>query len=444
MEIRDFFITPLVIILVYFVAYFIRPYVSDKTNRSYFFPALTVKIIGAITVGIVYQFYYTSGDTFTYHTFGSRHVWQALVDSPLTGLKLLFADPSHPFTGMYKYSSQIYFFKDPPSYLIVKIASVFDLFTFSTYSATAVLFAVLSFSGMWMFFLTFYKKYPHLHQWLALAAFFIPSVFFWGSGILKDTITLASLGMATYMFYLIFFEKKVKLKNIILLVIALYFVFSIKKFILQAYLPAVILWVFASNYSSIRSQMLKLMLVPVLSITCLYSAYYAIVKVGEGDEKYSVQNLAKTAQVTAFDIRYWSGREAGSGYSLGNLDGSFGSMLRLAPAAINVSLFRPYLWEVNNPLMFMAALESLFFLAVVLYIIVKKKMLLVKSLSNPDILFALVFSITFAFAVGVSTFNFGTLVRYKIPMLPFFLLALVLMLDYKKSDKKFSELDSTE
>jgi hypothetical protein len=66
------------------------------------------------------------------------------------------------------------------------------------------------------------------------------------------------------------------------------------------------------------------------------------------------------------------------------------------------------------------------------------------SFSDPNVIFAMVFSLSFAFAVGVSTFNFGTLVRYKIPVLPFFLVALILILDYSNRDKKSEVLDRTE
>ena len=64
--------------------------------------------------------------------------------------------------------------------MVIKIAAVLDIFTFATYSATAVLFAVLSFSGMWVLFLAFYRIKPAMHLALAIAIFFIPSVFFWG------------------------------------------------------------------------------------------------------------------------------------------------------------------------------------------------------------------------------------------------------------------------
>ncbi len=118
-----------------------------------------------------------------------RHVWEAFMDSPPKECGLLLNDGSN-YNDVYRYASKIVFFSDPQSYAIVKIAAVFDLLTFSSYSSTAILFAVVSFVGMWMFFLTFYEQYPQLHRWLAIASFFIPSVFFWGSGLLKDTITI--------------------------------------------------------------------------------------------------------------------------------------------------------------------------------------------------------------------------------------------------------------
>ena len=297
---------------------------------------------------------------------------------------------------------------------------------------------------MWMFFLTFYEQYPQLHRWLAIASFFIPSVFFWGSGLLKDTITLGCLGVATYQVYRIFIKKNFGIRHVLLLAISLYGMYSIKIYILLTFLPAVIVWVFLVNLDAIRSPVLKIMLAPFMISCAIALGYFAMVKAGEDNAKYSLQNVAMTAKITAYDIGFYTGRDAGSGYSLGELDGTFGSMVRLSPQAINVSLFRPYLWEVKNPLMLLSALESFLLLLLCLYIIVKKNVRLLAAINNPNVLFALIFSIAFAFAVGVSTFNFGTLVRYKIPLLPFFLVALILILHHSKSDKKLAELDSTE
>jgi hypothetical protein len=440
LELRDLLVTPLVIIAVFVVAYFIRPSVTDPVNRKYFFPALFVKIIGALAVGIVYQFYYSGGDTFHYHTNGSRLIWEAFLDSPEQGIQLFLNDGT-AHANIYKYSSKITFFGDPNSFTIVKIAAFFDLFTFSSYSGTAVLFAVLCFAGMWMFFLTFYEQYPQLHRWLAIAAFFIPSVFFWGSGLLKDTITLGCLGIATYQSYRIFIKKKFSILNIFLLVLSLYGLYSVKIYILLTFLPAAIVWVFLANLDAVRSPVLKIMLAPFTIICAVGLGYYAMVKAGEDNAKYSLENVAMTAKRTAYDIRYYTGRDAGSGYSLGELDGTLGSMLRLAPQAINVSLYRPYLWEVKNPLMLLSAMESTGLLLLTIYIIAKKRTRLLTAASNPNLLFALIFSISFAFAVGISTYNFGTLTRYKIPLLPFFLVAIILIWHHSRREY---HLDKTQ
>lgn len=439
MELRDLIVTPIVLILIYSGAYFVRPFVTDEVTKHYFFPALSLKLIGALALGFIYQFYYGSGDTFMYHTYGSRLVWEAFMDSPAIGIKLLFANGTD-YTNIYKYASGIYFFRDPNSYAVIRLATVFDFFTFSTYSSTAALFAVLSFVGAWQFYLTFYKQYPHLHRNLAIAAFFVPSVFFWGSGILKDSVTLAFLGIATFQFYKIFIERRFGPWNLILLVFSLYVIFAIKLFILQAYLPAVILWIGTMNIGRIRSVLLKIMVVPFMLVILVVSSYYTVIKVSENDSRYSVSKIAETSKTTAYDIRYFSGREAGSGYSLGELDGTFESMLRLAPAAINVSLFRPYLWEIRNPLMFISALESFVLLMMMLYVLFRKGTLLFTALIQPNVIFCLAFSLTFAFAVGVSTFNFGTLARYKIPLLPFFVVALVLCDNHRRNEPKIQPI----
>ena len=102
MELRDLIVTPLIIILIYGVAYFVKPYVTDPVNRKYFFPALTVKIVGALALGFVYQFYYRGGDTFNYHTLGSRVIWNAFVEDPWAGLRLIYKSQGQSPNNFYR------------------------------------------------------------------------------------------------------------------------------------------------------------------------------------------------------------------------------------------------------------------------------------------------------------------------------------------------------
>jgi hypothetical protein len=428
LELRDLFVTPLVIIMVLLVAYFVRPYATDENTRRYFFPALLLRIFAAIALGIIYQFYYSGGDTFNYHTHGSRIIWQAFMDDFSLGLKLLFSN-GELIQGAYKYIAQIPFYGDPPSFAVVRLAAFFDLLTFSTYSGTAVFFALLSFIGGWAMFVSFYKRYAHLHSRIALATLFIPSVIFWGSGILKDTIVLAFLGIAIYAINQIFFQHKIKFFTLFVLIVSLVTIFIIRKFVLQAFIPSVALWVCFNQLASTKSVILKILITPAIAIIFILTSYYSVNKVGEGDAKYSVEKLAETARITAYDIGFYTGASAGSGYSLGEFDNSFSSMLRLGPQAVNVALFRPYLWEVKSPLMLLSALESLFFLLATVYLLIRGRFSIKLFLKNADVTFCFVFAITFAFAVGISSYNFGTLDRYKIALLPFYLLWLFITCD---------------
>lgn len=442
MDLRDFIVTPFVILVVYALAYWIRPKLTDEQTRGYFFPALSLKILGALALGLIYQFYYDGGDTYNYHTFGSRVIWESMWENPTAAFRMIFAPPAYP--ELYQYSSRVEFYTDPSSMVVVRLAALVDLFTFSVYSATAVIFAFVSFLGMWLFFLTFYDLFPHLRSRLAICALFIPSVAFWGSGILKDTIVMACLGAGTYALKKVLIDKQVTIRRIVMLLVSLFLIYEVKKYVLLCYLPAAFFWVYAANLQQVRSMVVRILLVPFVISIAVVSGFFAVQKVGEDDPRYAIDKIAQTAQVTAYDIRYYSGKDAGSGYSLGELDGSFGSMISLFPQAVNVSLFRPYFWEAKNPLMILSATEAAVMLIITLVLFLRAPIRFFQSMTNPTVIFSLIFSITFAFAVGVSTFNFGTLTRYRIPLLPFYVLALVIMADTGKSERKLAELDATE
>jgi hypothetical protein len=445
MNLQDLIVTPLILILVYFLAIIIRSRVTDKVIRKYFIPGLTLKIIGAISLGLVYQFYYKGGDTFNYFDRGSKYIWEAFMNSPYKGLQLMFANGEYnPET--FEYASEIIYYNDLPSYFVVRVASLFDLFTFHTYSATAVLFAVFSFSGLWAMYTVFYRMMPKMHLQLAIAIFFIPSVFFWGSGILKDTITLGALGWGTYAFAEIFLFRRTIISGSVILLLSFFIIYKIKIYILLCLVPALMIWFYLSSIGKVRNLVLKTMILPFTIAFLVIGGFYAVKFIGEENQRYNLERLSYTAESTARWLSYVSEKQEGSGYTLGDFDYSTSGIFRKTPAAIWVTLFRPYLWEAKNLVMFLSAIESLLLfiltLVVVGSIITKRRIALL--ISNPIVVFCLIFSITFAFAIGLSTYNFGTLVRYKIPMMPFYLIAMFILLSYSKRPRKFVAFASKE
>ncbi len=425
MGIQDLIITPIYLLIFLGLAFVFRNKFSTPQTRKYFIPALAVRFFGAIMLGVIYQFYYGGGDTFNYWTHGSRWIWEAFMNDPSDGLRLLTKTGTERSPDLYEYSQHIWYYRDPASYFIIRLTTIFDLFTYHTYSTTALFFALINFSGMWAFFSAVQKKYPQYTKWLGIGILFFPSLVFWGSGILKDTITLAAVGWMTWALLHWFEFNKKSLKVISIFIFGTWILFSIKIYILICFLPAVAIWLFLTRIGRIRNPVLKILIAPLLLFIFGLSAYLSMVQITFDNEKYAFDKIAERARITAYDIRYgWGARTGGDGgYDLGELDGTWQSMIKLAPSAINVSLFRPYLWEAKNSLMLMAALESSLIGILTIWVFAFRSGFK-KILSDPFLVFCALFVLLFAFAVGVSTYNFGTLMRYKIPILPFYLILL--------------------
>ena len=384
-----------------------------------------IRFFGAIAVGLVYQFYYGGGDTFAFHSHGSRWIWRAFQENPLNGFSMIFGDNNYRPTEIFRYASRIWYYRDDHSFFVVRVAGFFDLFTFSTYTATALFFASFSFLGAWSFYQSLVRIFPMMVKSAAYAVLFIPSVIFWGSGIFKDSLTLASL---FFIFSAILRLTYLKERNILLVIKLLLFgfiIFSIKEYIILAFVCSLSFFLYHYYLGKIRSPFVKTALAPFLLVSFFGIGYLLLNNLGEGS-KYSIDNVANTAFITAQDIRYGWGKEGGSGFDIG-YDGSISSMLSLMPVAINAVIFRPYLWEASNPFMLLAALEATIFILFTARVLFRSRFRLGRLFNNPITTFFVAFALLFAFAVGISTTNFGTLARYKIPMMPFYALALILM-----------------
>ena len=118
MTLSDLFITPVYLILFGFAAYLIRPLVTTRETRKYFFPALYVRFAGAIALGLIYQFYYAGGDTFNYFTHGSRWIWEAFKSDPLMGIKLLTESGGERVGETFEWSQHIWYYRDEKSFFV--------------------------------------------------------------------------------------------------------------------------------------------------------------------------------------------------------------------------------------------------------------------------------------------------------------------------------------
>jgi hypothetical protein len=430
MGIQDLFLMPIYLLLLYGIAYYFRDRVTNAYTRQYFIPAFTLKLVGSIALGLIYQFHYGGGDTSNYYLHSSL-MYHAFGDSFSTGLKLLTTNGGFD-PEIFPYTARMFWWQEGSTEMvIVRIAAVLGLLCFNTYSVISLMFASLSFIGIWAMFITFVKIRPQLYKQFAWALFYIPSLFFWGSGFMKDSICLGALGLMFYGFYKGAIQKRRVFASLAIGIFGAYVLYVTKVYILLAFLPPAMLWVFNENSQRIKSPLIRMLAKPVLLAVGVAGGAFAATNLTAGDERFDVEKIGERSKITADYLYRTSVAQEGSAYYLGELDGTIGGMVKLAPQAIVVSLFRPFIWEARNPVMLLSAIEAAFFLIFTLRIMFRvgplQMILLIGR--TPVLLLCILFALVFAASVGVSTSNFGTLVRYKIPLIPFYVAALYIMQD---------------
>lgn len=442
LSVWDLVFPPFYIMLILLAALYIRnKHIRYNPAYSYFIPGLVVKIGGAIALCLVYTLYYPGGDATGYY--GQAVVINRLFHkNPYYYLEVLFLGPTYEnysyfdqFTGWMDYHTYI---TDKGAIYISRFVSILCFFT-SGFISTTILLATICYAGVWKLYLLFCEQFPKIRRQLAIAILFIPSVVFWGSGLLKDTITLAAVGWYAFGFERILIARNYRLVNVWLLLMSSFAILALKPYIFFALLPGSLIWLSYDKISKTRNKAIRTVIAPVLIAAGIIGGFYALSSMGSMLGVYALDNVLDRAVVVQQDLKrsYYGGNT----FDIGDFDASITSILGKSPLAINAALFRPYLWEVRNPLMLLTALESTYIFLLTFVLLWRLKFLGFFRFiwAHPLLLFSVLFSLFFAFSVGLSTPNFGALSRLKIPCIPFFVASLFVIrhLYEVKSKKKF-------
>lgn len=111
------------------------------------------------------------------------------------------------------------------------------------------------------------------------------------------------------------------------------------------------------------------------------------------------------------------------------------SQLAILPIALMTALFRPFVFESFSAMQFLNALEMAWLTVLFVQMLRSNRLaeLVRRITANPALMFCLVFVLVLAMGTGLSTANLGTLSRYRAPMMPFFLLLLVILREPEKA-----------
>lgn len=397
-------------------------------------PALTAKLLGGLAYCFIYQFYYGgAGDTFSYFLYGTMLSDWCWLDWEYAWT--LFNLSSTEFSlNTFEVTEQMTYFNSDSTWLIVRLTGVLNLFSFNNFYVTALFFSFLSFTGLWVLYRVFIDLYPRLEWSMFLAIFLVPSTLFWGSGIMKDTITIGGIGWMTYGFYYGFINYKRIVSSLLVFVIATYITYTVKFYIAIAALPMFFYWYALDNRKKITDWRFSFLL--FILFACFMASVYWFL----GNTIYHYIEVGAMAFAhKALGFQWWHaylGETGGSAsvYTLGEVEYSVMGVLSKFLPSINVTLFRPYLFEVKNAIMLVTSLESTLFLLFTLWVLLRVGILRTFSflLKNHVLTSFLIFVALFAFITGFTSYNFGALARYKIPCLPFYVAILFILLEEKR------------
>jgi hypothetical protein len=163
-----------------------------------------LKCICGILLGLLYTYYYKNhqdADSFKFFT-DSKYIFDSIYSKPYDFFRM--------FTGIDEHAPELraYYLKTDswlntnPIYndnkTIIRLNVFFRFFSLGYYYVHVIFINFISFAGLFFFYKTFLRFARKKEKEIFLLTFLLPSVMFWGSGLLKDGLLLFSFGLFIY------------------------------------------------------------------------------------------------------------------------------------------------------------------------------------------------------------------------------------------------------
>jgi hypothetical protein len=432
----EFILYPFYVAAFYFIFKAFRKNYTDPVLKYYHAQGFWIKAL-IVLVFAVFNSSISIGDSFVLYQMEGRNIYHLILKDS-SNIKILLGKAIDFDETLLADPWNAGYLKGEANFMVAKFVTVISFFTFGKYLLTNLVFSMLAFTGAWKLFLFFYEQYPHMHRKFAIAILYLPTFIFWSSGILKDSICIAGIGWITYSLYQLFIRKKDFLKSPALLLFFGYLIWVIKPYILISYVPFFIFYLILKNVNSVNSKLIKLVLAPALIIGSVFAFSRIMIKLQDEMGQYAVGSLTKN--IKNLNDAYENQSGAGSSmFTYGTeFDGSVSGLVKMAPVFVGTTFFRPFLWESKKVSTLLSSLEGLTLLIFTIMVFFKAgfKTIFQTLTKNPLATYCFLFSIIFALFVGATTLNFGSLCRYKIPCMPFYIIALFLIEDATKQKKE--------
>jgi hypothetical protein len=367
--------------------------------------------VAGIFLGLIYTYYYTSGDTFNYFADGVRLAALAKSDASSYLTFLWSGEESHLVV-----SDLIY--QQPRALFLSKVTSLFCLLTWNSYWVISLYYSAFSFLTGWILVRKVAAVFPAARIAAVIAVLFFPTVVLWSSGIIKESLAMGALFFLAYIFVKAWERENISIGHWACTAFFLWLLWSLKYYYLAIFLPVTVTTLvvrFLLTRLTLHHTGYKLLIwfliftFPVLLVSLLHPNFnfgqIALVIVSNYNEY-----LAMSAPEDV--IRYHS------------LKPTFLSLALNSPWAVVSGIFRPFAWEARNALQILVAAENLLILLLAIASFRNAKRL-VQNRSRLIIFSVLMYVLFLCAFLALSAPNFGTLSRYRVGFLPFLMLILI-------------------
>ena len=426
----DYLLFPLYFFIVYQIFKKLRQkYKNDRKLYLYFTWGFRIKM-AIIVVYTLLSHFVIRGDSVDLYYGEGKHFTEIIKDNP-SRIDLLFTTGGKTTDNLASPEEKGYLAMES-NYMVVKVAIILCFLTFSCFSIVNLIIGFIAFLASWRLYLFFLEQYPKLHKEFAVACMGIPTVLFWSAGISKDTICVALLAFFTYSMFNLVVKKEQRLFNSLVVIIAAYMIYQIKAYIAVSYFPFFIFFIILYKIKETKTAILRIVLkfsLPLFLLgVIIFLAYNGKELLQDFSSEKVLENISSQQKEFNLQAERIDGESAF--FSLGEFDGTVIGLVKMAPKAVIATFFRPFIWESHNLIMLLSSLEAIVMLLFTLHLFIKPKGFILffsTYFTNSLVFYCISFSVLFAMFVGVSSFNFGSLVRYKIPCIPFFVCGLLVI-----------------
>ncbi len=380
-----------------------------KTVRLVF----VLKVAAGFALWAIYTFHYSyreTSDAFRYFD-DAMVLFNTLKDSPTIYFQFLFGigldDPAlTPIFDQLRGWSSSYSYgiaNDNPT--IIRLNMLIALFSQGFYHVHTVVFGFLSTVGVMAFVRGAYALGNiSFHKTLAfLSVALMPTVLFWGSGVLKEAPLIAGIGM--FLWSLTNLLKK-QWRFVFWTALSVLFLANLKPYVLITMLPAVIAFLLGKVVLKQRLVWLRYTLVVVVSYV---GAVFAARVYSPGGMLYI---LAKKQQ-DFYNVA--TANNAGSTVEIAPVDQSFFGFLMDVPERLWLAFMRPTLSEVEGAFYWPPMLESSMLFILFVVVIFRFRIVRKELLTNELFCFSLTFIIVLGTVIGSCVPVLGAVVRYRLP-----------------------------